>query len=112
MTEPLSGAALSVTAAGGIAVFGVVTGLEPALLLAGAAGGWWSLSYMYPLSILARIHHIALSALIAAWVAPAADVPGGPYVAALVVGLVAVPVLGKALMKLAGRKLDAEEGKQ
>ena len=49
MAEPTSSAAaLAAATATGLTVFGVATGLHPAILLAGLAGGLWALSYQEP----------------------------------------------------------------
>lgn len=123
MSEPISaGAALGVAVtAGGITIFGIATGLHPALLLAGAAGGWWAMSYQSATSVLGRMHRIVISALVAAWGAPALSMLGWmpeaipdqvlQLVLALIIGLTTIDVLGRGLMALARRKLNAEAEK-
>lgn len=117
MPEPTSTAVIGLTA-GGLALFGVVTGLHPALLLAGMAGGWWALSYREPMSVPSRIASIALAAIVAAWGAPvalaliasvlplqsiAADVLKFPV--AMLLGRL-THTLGSALDALAKRKME------
>lgn len=118
MTDPVSAPAVAVTA-GGLTLLGVATGLQPELLLAGAAGGWWALTYAPPAGALARANRIALSSAIAAWTAPPAtawaaralELPattalaGLQIAAALGVGLLAVDVLGRGLLSLARARL-------
>ena len=53
MTEPVTPSAFGLTAAG-VTLFGVATGLDPALLCAGAAGGWWAMTYQPVLGALDR----------------------------------------------------------
>lgn len=122
MPEPTTsaGAVISLTA-GGLAVFGLATGLHPMLLLAGLGGGWWALSYLEtPMPALRRISTLGISSLAAAWMTPpaVAGVVGagwlGPhatgevlqYPAAMIVGLLAHSVLGPVLMKLAQKKIE------
>ena len=50
MAEPTTTAVIGLTA-GSLAIFGMVTGLQPVLLLAGMAGGWWALSLRDPLPL-------------------------------------------------------------
>lgn len=45
MPEPTSSALALTATSAGLTVFAVATGLPPAILLAGLAGGWWALSY-------------------------------------------------------------------
>lgn len=111
MTEPVSAAWIAVTA-GGITVLGVVTGLQPDLMLAGAAGGWWAQIYVQPANAWARINRLLLAAVIAAWAAPPAVAFAGKWLptmiptiawqwlAALGVGLVAIDALGRGLLTL------------
>jgi len=120
MAEPTTTAVIGLTA-GSLAIFGLVTGLQPALLLAGMAGGWWALSIRDPLPLPRRITSIAIAAIFAAWGAPvAASLIGslswwpGKSVAiealqllvALVLGRLAHTVLGSSLDKLAKRKME------
>jgi hypothetical protein len=126
MTDPVAGPSLAVTA-GGITLLGIATGLHPELLLAGAAGGWWALSYVPPIGIWARANRVMLSSAVAAWAAPpAAAWAGGiarhmgetggwlpdvlpaaawQIVAALGIGLLAVDVLGRGLLAIGRARL-------
>jgi hypothetical protein len=118
MPEPTSSAAAVTVTAGGLTLFGVVTGLQPALLIAGLAGGWWALSYQRDaMTIGRRISVLGISALVAAWVTPPAVAmtvhsgwfPGVAaelmqYPGAAVVGLVAHAVIGPGLMRLAAKR--------
>ena len=71
MSEPATSAIVSVTQASGITILGIATGLDPVLIVAGAAGGWWALSYLEsPGRALARANRIALSSILAAWGSP------------------------------------------
>lgn len=119
MTEPV----ITVGASGAIVIAGIATGLDPALVFAGACGGLWSLSYLSGQTVLSGMNRIALSSIIAAYSAPfAADwlgdlgiVPAhiehiARYPIALVVGLVAVPVLGREILRLARQRLNSSEG--
>lgn len=119
MAEPVttSSAAMGVTA-GGITVLGIATGLQPALMLAGAWGGWWAMSYQPPLSLSARLSRIFISAVAAGWLAPGAiafahdkawlpaAIPAENlhFPAALLTGLLAVDVIGRGMLKLARGK--------
>ncbi len=121
MPEPTSSTVAVGLTAGGLTVFGLVTGLHPMLLLAGLAGGWWALSYqMAPMPLLRRITALGISSLSAAWITPpavAAIVSGGwlgtgatghllQFPVALIVGLLAHAAIGPALMKLTARKIE------
>lgn len=119
MPEPTSTVAAVAVTAGGLTVFGVATGLHPALLLAGLAGGWWALSYQCaPMPLPRRVSVLAISALMAAWITPpavAATIGAGlfpttmtgeliQFPGAAMVGLVAHRVIGPLLMRLAEKK--------
>ena len=117
MTEPVTPSAFGLTAAG-VTLFGVATGLDPALLCAGAAGGWWAMTYQPVLGALDRVSRVSLSALVGGWGSPLAvgyaagngwlpdtvptQVAGFPV--ALGLGLLAVDVIGRALLRFAQRK--------
>lgn len=113
MTEPISGSWISITAAG-VTVFGIVTGLDPALMFASACGGWWAMTYHPPMKVFSRLNRLGLSALIGGWGTPVfADIaqkhmslspeglPAFKFVVALVVGLVALDILGGRIRRLA-----------
>lgn len=111
--------AVPVITTSGLAIFGVATGLEPGLLLAGLAGGWWALSYNNePLPFLRRFTIGCVSALAGAWTGQwlssaltawlrynflwwpaAAGDEALRYSIALFVGLVAHKQLGPLLMR-------------
>lgn len=112
MTEPISGSWISITAAG-VTVFGIATGLDPALMFASASGGWWAMTYNPPANLWTRLNRLGLTALIGGWGTPVfADVaqkhmhianegmPAFKFVVALVVGLVALDVLGGRVRRL------------
>lgn len=117
MTDPISPPAIGLAAAG-ITVFGIATGLDPVLLFAGAGGGWWAMTYQPVLGVLDRISRIFISALVGGWGAPLAvgyvdgagwlphtvpaHVAGFPV--ALGIGLLAVDVIGRAILRIAARK--------
>lgn len=121
MTEPI----ITVGASGAIVIAGIATGLDPALVFAGACGGLWSLSYLNGQTIMSGLNRIALSSIIAAYSAPFASdwlcdlgiVPErveqiARYPIALVVGLVAVPVLGREILRLARQRLNSNEAQK
>lgn len=119
MSEPVSAGYVGVTA-GGITVLGIITGLHPALMLAGAAGGWWAMSYQPQMTVLGRLNRILLSSIVAAWGAPVAAAAGAsiipssvplPHSAielgiALIIGLVTIDVLGRGLLAIVRSKME------
>jgi hypothetical protein len=106
---------VSITAAGGVTLFGIATGLQPELLVAGAAGGWWAMSYQPPIKPFTRANRIVLSSLIAAWLTPLTLHLIGRYVeeiptaaalpVALCVGLISIDVLGSGFTRIAKKLL-------
>lgn len=72
MAEPASSVAFFAVTTAGLTVLGVVTGIHPALLIAGAAGGYWSLSYLPQMTAKSRVSTVAVSAIISALLSPAA----------------------------------------
>ena len=119
MAEP-SSALLGVATAAGLTVFGVATGLHPAILLAGLAGGLWALSYQSPAPTIKRVSATILAAIIAGYLTPAI-VAGVTSIGAwpksltceviqlpiaVLVGLLAHRVIGPFLMRFAARKAD------
>ena len=122
MTEPIASAA-GATAAG-ITILGITTGLQPQLLVAGAAGGWWAVTYLPPSSALSRINRVLISAAVAAWSAPAvigfalhqqwlppvASVSVLETLAALGIGLLTIDVLGGGALTFARRWVGKREG--
>lgn len=120
MAEPTSSALIAATAAG-LTLFGVATGLQPGVLLAGFAGGLWALSYLPPMAWWQRVLVAALGALMAGWFAPPSalflvsfswwpktvDAAMVQYPAAVLIGLLAHTVIGPALIRIARSKTDA-----
>lgn len=118
MAEP------SVTAgtlvATGLTVFGISTGLDPAILIAGLAGGLWAQSYHPPAALWRRAALIALASILAGYLAPAvaaiaaaSEVIRGIFTltalqppAAVLVGLTSHRVLGPAVMRFAMKKAE------
>lgn len=121
MPEPAATvvAAVGMTAAG-LSIFGIATGLHPELMAAGVAGGWLSLSYLPAMAVGQRISTAVLSAVAAAWGAPAVagSLIGQPWVPAgltydvlrfplaMGIGLMLHTVLAPGLMALAKRKME------
>ena len=118
MSEPATSAIVSVTQASGITLFGIATGLDPVLIVAGAAGGWWALSYLEsPGRALARANRIALSSILAAWGSPVVvelnflplpeNLPEFPLkiVISIGIGLIAIDIIGKGLMAFVREKV-------
>lgn len=120
MAEPAISAAAVSSAAAGLTVFGVATGLNPSILIAGLAGGFWALSYMPPMPVWKRITTAALSALLAGWATPAivaalTSLSAWPsavthdivqFPVAIAFGLLSHTVIGPAMLKLATRKIE------
>lgn len=116
----LTVAAASAATAAGITVLGVSTGLDPAVLIAGFAGGLWAQSYNPPAHWLQRLAATALAAILAGYFTPAAAVmlsasdtikgalPGHALQlpVAVLVGLLAQRVLGPAIMRIARKKSE------
>lgn len=118
MSEPATSAIVSVTQASGITLFGIATGLDPVLIVAGAAGGWWALSYLEsPGKALARANRIALSSILAAWGSPVVvglnflplpeNLPEFPLkiVVSIGIGLIAIDIIGKGFMSFVREKV-------
>jgi hypothetical protein len=120
MAEPATSTAAVIASALGLTVFGVATGLHPSLLIAGLAGGLWALFYGEPQPLLKRCLSAVMSALVAAWLAPVTaysvqELPGAPpglpldvlqFPVALVIGFLAMAIVGPGLMLLSRKKLD------
>lgn len=121
MAEPTTSAAVMAAAtATGLTVFGVATGLHPAILLAGLAGGLWALSYHPPMGSARRVAVTIMAAVVAGYLSPAvaagltaisiwpqtvtremAQLP-----IAVMIGLLSHRVLGPALLRIAARKAE------
>lgn len=119
MAEPISPSVI-IPAVTGITIVGVTTGLQPDLLIAGAAGGWWAMSYQESMPPLKRVSRIILSALVAAWSAPLAasflDLPGRMHMVqlpvAMAIGLATIDVLGRGVLSIVQRFMDRKGGQQ
>ena len=118
MAEPSVTAGTAV--ATGLTIFGISTGLDPAILIAGLAGGLWAQSYHPPTSIYRRVALAALAAILAGYLAPAfaavaasSDTVRGIFTldalqlpVAVLIGLTSHRVLGPAFMRLANKKAE------
>lgn len=107
-------------AAAGLTIFGVTTGLDPAVLIAGFAGGVWAQSYNPPAPYLHRLLMTILAAILAGYLAPAAAMGIASFDAikgvfpgtilhlpvAVLIGLLAHRVLGPAIMRIARKKSE------
>jgi hypothetical protein len=116
----VSSVAMATATAAGVTLFGVSTGLDPSLLIAGFAGGLWAQSYSPAAHWLHRLAATALAAILAGYVTPAAAavlaasdtikgaLPGQmlQLPVAVLVGLLAQRVLGPAIMRLARKKSE------
>lgn len=104
----------------GLTVFGVSTGLDPAVLIAGFAGGVWAQSYHPPMNIFQRVGVTLIASVIAGYLAPATasvaaslEIVRGIFTVAtlqlpvaVIVGLMTHKVIGPSLMKFATKKAD------
>lgn len=120
MAEPATSTAAVMVSAFGLTVFGIATGLHPSLLIAGLAGGLWALFYGEPQPFLRRCLGAIMASLVAAWLAPVTaysmyELPFAPKVlpldvlqfpVALVIGFLAMAIVGPGLMLLSRKKLD------
>lgn len=120
MAEPATSTAAIMVGAFGLTIFGIATGLHPSLLLVGLAGGLWALFYVEPQPLIKRILGAIMSALVAAWLAPVTaysmrELPFVPkaipldvlqFPVALVIGFLAMAIVGPGLMLLSRKKLD------
>ena len=118
MAEP--SATTAGLAATGLTFFGVATGLDPAILIAGFAGGVWAQSYHPPMSIWRRLALIVMASSLAGYLAPAAaaavmsfgNTQGAFTLTALqlpvavLIGLTSHRVLGPAIMRFAAKKAE------
>ena len=120
MAEPTSSALLAGATATGLTLFGVATGLHPAILLAGLAGGLWALSYQEPAPALKRVAVTIMSAIVAGYLTPAVaagvtSIGAWPQALtrdlvqlpiAVLIGLLSHRVLGPALLRIAAQKAE------
>ena len=118
MAEP--SVTLGTALATGLTIFGVSTGLDPAVLIAGVAGGLWAQSYHPPTALWRRLALIALAAILSGYLAPAVAAVAASSATvrgiftssalqlpiAVLVGLTCHRVLGPAVMRLANKKLE------
>lgn len=118
MAEPTTSVAFAAATATGLTIFGVATGLHPAILLAGLAGGLWALSYQDPAPAWRRIAVTIMAAIIAGYLTPAVaagvtSISAWPNAVtrdliqlpiAVLIGLLAHRVLGPALLRIAEQK--------
>lgn len=110
----------SVAAVGGLTLFGVATGLDPVLIVAGLTGSFFSYYFMDPLPLARRISGAFFAALGSAWGAPvlvaaltsvswwpAAVATGAlsPLVA-LTIGFLTNPVIAPGSIQIARRKVE------
>ncbi|MDO9596743.1 MAG: hypothetical protein Q7J47_03385 [Azoarcus sp.] len=114
MPDIVSPPIIFLTAAGSLAVAGVNTGLDPVMLGLGAFGGYWAVWRGGPMSWIDRTSIVLLSSIVAAYSAgiiarqaaelnlvAAPSEPALAYLAALLVGRLAMPVLEKTLLDVA-----------
>lgn len=120
MAEPTSSIALIAATAAGLTILGVATGLHPAILLAGLAGGLWALSFLPPMAWWQRILAAVVGSLVAGWCTPVVALgitsfdwwpkPVTPEIVqfpiAVAIGLLAHTVIGPALIRIARAKAD------
>lgn len=121
MAEPTTSAiALAAATATGLTIFGVATGLHPAILLAGLAGGLWALSYQEPAPAMKLVAVTIMSAIVSGYLTPAVaagvtsigvwpqavtrDLVQLPI--AVLIGLLSHRVLGPALLRIAAQKAE------
>lgn len=104
----------------GLSLFGVSTGLDPALLIAGFAGAAWAQSYSPSKTYLQRLILTLLGAVLAGYFAPVAStliaasdtvrgaLPGKALQlpVAVLVGLLVHSVLGPAIMRIVRKKSE------
>ena len=118
MAEPSITAGTAV--ATGLTIFGISTGLDPAILIAGLAGGLWAQSYDPSAALWRRFPLIALAAIVSGYLAPAvaavaasSETVRGIFTlsalqlpVAVLIGLTSHRVLGPAVMRLAAKKAE------
>lgn len=118
MAEPSASAAG--IAATGLTIFGVSTGLDPSILIAGFAGGVWAQSYHPPVAIWRRLLMTLLASILAGYLTPAIAAGVASFDTArnvftlevlqlpiaVLVGLTSHRVLGPAIMRFASKKVE------
>lgn len=117
MTEPAATATTAAVTATGLTLFGLHTGLDPTLLLAGLAGALMELSYGEPRPPWRRLTGIVSASLLAGYLTPAAVaivrvkslLPEGIAeevilpAAAATIGFLSYRVIGPALLRVANK---------
>jgi hypothetical protein len=120
MAEPTSSIFALTATTVGLTLFGVATGLHPAILLAGLAGGLWALSYQEPAPVWKRVAVTVMASIVAGYLTPAVatgvtSVGAWPQAVthdmvqhpiAVLIGLLAHRVLGPALLRIAAKKAE------
>lgn len=105
---------------GALTLFGVTTGLDPSLLIAGFIGGLWAQSYQESTSPWKRVLLTTLAAIVSAYLSPPAAAWAASYhlgdgalsvgllqyAVAVLIGLLAHSVVGPALIKLSAKKAE------
>lgn len=116
MSEPTT----PLIASSGLTLFGVATGLDPMLLVAGFVGCWWYNTYLQTITLGQRISSGVIAALVGAWLTPPviawltslswwpatvhAPLVGWPF--ALAVGFLTHKVIGPTLLRTAQKKAE------
>ncbi len=103
--------------AGTIFILGVSTGLQPALMIAGAAGGWLAMTYIGPLSWYDRVNRVFLSSLASSWGTMVLlehfdlyeDAQVFQFAVSFVIGLLTMDVIGKGIIKIAKKWLGDQK---
>lgn len=123
MAEPASSAAFVAATTAGLTLFGFATGIHPELLIAGAAGGYWSLSYLPEMRIWQRVSTVSVSSIVSAWLSPpvaavlaaaarnylswwpaAVDAAAMSYAVAVCGGLILFTVVGPQIIRIGNAK--------
>lgn len=122
MAEPTSSAAALMATTMGLTLFGMATGLQPEILLAGLAGGLWALSYQPQAPAWKRVAVTVMAAIIAGYLTPtivagATSIDAWPravsrelvqFPIAVLIGLLANRVLGPAILRIVASKMKEE----
>jgi 4-hydroxybenzoate polyprenyltransferase len=117
LSNPSGDSAAAAVASAGLALFGVNTGLDPVLLIAGLAGALMELSYGEPRPAWRRLTGVVSAALLAGYVTPAAMAIGHVKsllpegitedammpAAAASIGFLSYRVIGPAILRVANK---------
>lgn len=117
MTEPATAATVPAVTATGLTLFGLHTGLDPTLLIAGLAGALMELSYGEPRAPWRRFTGTISASLLAGYLTPAAVaivrvkslMPEGVTedvimpAAAATIGFLSYRVIGPAILRIANK---------